>query len=284
MRVSIFLVPAATAVEVFAATAMPPDVFERRLASRGVDADGYRQDAARVVAVAEQPQAPKELASCARESGVAVGTLLRMLAYEGRLLRVAAGSLRADTLRYVATDAWLGSPLAGLEDAHASEAPLAWLAARYLHAFGPARAADFAWWAGVTLGRARRAVAATATVDVGDGLLLPAADEAAFARARPPAGSVVVLPKWDAYTMGYAPDGRARCVHPDVQSRVYTTGGDGRPAGDGLPVVLFDGEVLATWALRKGGEPTLEAFDTLGPKVRAAVEERLAAAAALLDG
>jgi hypothetical protein len=58
---------------------------------------------------------------------------------------------------------------------------------------------------------------------------------------------VDILPKWDCYTMGYAPDGRGRFVHPDVQERVYT------PAGDGLGVVLVGGTAAGAWEARFSG-------------------------------
>lgn len=277
MRVSIFLAPTSTASRIFAATAMSADQHVRRLTSRGLNLDDYRRLTPRVLAAAGEPRTPRELAGSAGHTGQKLGAVLRMLTYEGLLLRVGARSLRSDNLRYVATEAWLGRPLVSDPAACPREEALAWLAGRYLRAFGPARAADFAWWAGVAMGRARQAVAAHATVDVGEGLLLPAEDEAAFTGVRPPAGSVVVLPKWDAYTMGYAPDGRARFVHPEVQPRVYT----GR--GDGLPVVLVDGQAVGTWTFRKGAGPTLEPFDSLGSRARAAVEARFAAIRGLLD-
>ena len=43
--------------------------------------------------------------------GVAIGTVLRMLAYEGKLVRVGAPGLRSDTVRYIATEVWLGNSL-----------------------------------------------------------------------------------------------------------------------------------------------------------------------------
>jgi hypothetical protein len=75
---------------------------------------------------------------------------------------------------------------------------------------------------------------------VGEGLLLPAADRPRFPRARPIRGTVDLLPKWDAYTMGHAPSGRRRLVDPDVQHLVYTPIGVGL-AGDGNPVGLLAG-------------------------------------------
>jgi hypothetical protein len=64
--------------------------------------------------------------------------------------------------------------------------------------------------------------------------------------------------------MGYAPDGRDRFAHPDVIDRCY----DFR--GDGVPVILVDGEAAGSWA---GMEP--EFFDRATKTVRTAVERRL---------
>jgi len=142
----------------------------------------------------------------------------------------------------------------------------------YLRAYGPARVEDFAWWAGVAKGAAAKALQPHDAVDLGGGLLLRARDEAAFGRVRPLRGTVDLLPKWDAYTMAYAPEGRQRFVHPNVQHLVYTPIGVGLP-GDGNPVVLVDGQAVATWTFTLKGGPTVRPFDTLGPRIRRKVNE-----------
>jgi hypothetical protein len=50
----------------------------------------------------------------------------------------------------------------------------------------------------------------------------PAAQQKVFEAVKCPKGSVDLLPKWDSYTMGLAPDGRQRFVHPEVQKKAYT--------------------------------------------------------------
>ena len=149
---------------------------------------------------------------------------------DGELVRVGAKGLRSNELRYVAAE---------LEEADADEA-LAWLAGEYLRAFGPIRAKDFMWWAGVTASRAKQALAAHDTEELDGGLLILAEDRKAFEKATKPQG-VDLLPKWDSYTMGYAPDGRDRFAHPDVVKQCYDFRGDGRP------VILVDGQAAGTW-------------------------------------
>ena len=277
MRNTVFLLPAATAHISFRATAMPPEVLERRLVSRGLDLQDYRALTPRILSAASEPRTPAELARLARYSGAQLGTVLRMLSYEGLLLRVGAHSLRADSLRYVATRVWLGRSLGGEDGDQTRAEALAQLAATYLSAFGPARASDFAWWAGVTVAKARQAIARHATIDLADGLLLLKGDEAAFERTKAPTRSVLVLPKWDAYTMGYAPDGRARLVDRDLQPRVYPG------MGDGLPVILVDGQVVGLWTAAKGADPVIQPFERIGPRTRAAVATQLAKAVRFLD-
>ncbi|MDP8900060.1 MAG: winged helix DNA-binding domain-containing protein [Actinomycetota bacterium] len=79
-----------------------------------------------------------------------------------------------------------------------------------------------------------------------------------------------LLPKWDCYTMGYAPDGRGRFVHPHIQDRVYT------PAGDGRGVVLVGGRAAGAWQARFSGRVMrvrLGMFERPGAGLERAVED-----------
>src|SRR5262249_24574148 len=88
--------------------------------------------------------------------------------------------------------------------------------------------------------------------DVGAGLLLPEDQRAAFAAVAPlDPDAVDLLPKWDAYTMGHAPDGRQRLVDDVHLGRAYSGAAQpGATAGDGLPLVLRGGRAVASWAPR----------------------------------
>jgi hypothetical protein len=248
MRRSIHLVPAAEAAGLFAATRQSPATHRRAVRDTGLTEAAYEALTARILALAAEPVTLNALKQ--NESGP-LAAVVRELAYEGLLLRLAPGLRTDGSLSYVSTVAWLGDPLDADPDAS-----LARLAEAYLRGYGPARAADFAWWAGVPLRRATTALATVSTVDVGDGLLLPA-DQASAWEATPPLdpAAVDVLPKWDAYTMGYAPDGRGRLVDDAHLGVVY---GDGPVAsGDGMPLVLQGGRAVAVWSHRFDGDRML---------------------------
>jgi hypothetical protein len=190
---------------------------------------------------------------------------------EGVLVRIGADGLRSNELRYVATD---------VAEADADEA-LAWLAGEYLRAFGPARSADFKWWAGTSAKRANQALASVDTEELDGGLLVRAQDRAAFEKPRTPlSGAVDLLPKWDAYTMGLAPDGRDRFAHPDIVADLYEKSGDGRP------VILVDGAAAGVWSVKAGKgdaiDVDLEPFEKPAKKLRAALDERAEAVKAFL--
>ena len=126
---------------------------------------------------------------------------------------------------------------------------------------------------------AAEAIGAHETVDVGGGLLLLAADEVAFVRTKPLTGVVTLLPKWDAWTMGYPLDGRSRFLDRDVHDRVFD--GD----GNGLGMVLVDGRAAGAWLHRGAGtamEVDLDLFDRSGGRLAAALDDAFADLAGFL--
>ena len=213
---------------------------------------------------------------------------MRLMAREGTIIRVGTGRVRTDDLRWVATEAWLGRPFLEVD----REAALARLADAYLRSFGPARIADFAWWAGVPRRRAEIAVGSVATVAVAEGLLLPVELEAAWDATEPlDPETIDVLPKWDSYAMAYAPDGRSRLVADQHLPLAYTTAATriGATAGDGLPLLLRRGRAVASWGHRLGGtrmEVTIapfEAGDREGRALLAAAEPAFGAIGELFE-
>jgi hypothetical protein len=270
MRKTLFLVPAKSAPTVFTAVRQKPAEARRGLKRIKMSEREFERVATRVLSAAEKPVQARALEDAAGVKRQELQTVLRALRYEGRLLAVAGQSLMMSAHGYVAAGSWMDEQL----DAGDQDQALEWLAGEYLRAYGPARVADFAWWSGVTKTRARAALDEHRTVDVGDGLLLLKRDEAAFGRVKKLRGTVDLLPKWDAYTMGHAPDGRRRFVHPDVQKPVYTPIGTGL-AGDGNPVVLVDGGVAGLWSYTIKEGPRVQPFDKLGPTVRRKVDATL---------
>ncbi len=277
MRRSVFLVPRASAARVFTATRATPAHALRPLKQHDLSIDGYERLARQILVAAGEPRSKRELEEAAGISGSPLGTVLRCLRYEGRLLTLAGESLNMAPHRYVDASAWVPEGLdAG--DAHES---LSWLAAEYLRGYGPARATDFAWWTGAAKMAARRAFETLDAVDVGAGLLILNEDHRAFEQVTPLRDELALLPRWDAYTMGHAPDGRARFVHPDVQAPVYTPIGTGL-SGDGNPVVLVNGEAVATWTYSLKEGAAVQPFEPLGPRLRKRIDRKLEEIATLL--
>lgn len=278
MRRSIFLVPTSAAHLVFAATRYGNREYDWLLRGLGVSEEEYERLAARVLAACREPLDARAVRAAIRDApqGERFTAVLQTLCAEGRLVRVDAPSVTSNALTYCATEAWLGAPLEPVP----REEAVAWLAGAYLRAFGPASVEDLAWWAALALPEAAAALAAHETVDVGDGLLLIAEDVPPFERARGPHGVAVdLLPKWDAYTMGYGPGGRDRLAAPDVRARVYDDG------GNALPVLLVDGEAAGTWRHRmERGTPWIEVepFEPLPPSVQPAVDREVVRIARLL--
>jgi Winged helix DNA-binding domain len=262
MRMSIHLMPAKTAHLAFHATPAPPADRKKRMKHFKFTEQRYEELRAQILNAAKAPLTLPELREAVGAEPEEFKGISAQMTRDGELLRVGAKGLRSNELRYVVVQ---------VDDADADEA-LAWLAGEYLRAFGPIRAKDFTWWAGVTAGRAKRALAARETEELDGGLIIRAEDRKAFEKAKPVKDAVDLLPKWDSYTMGYAPDGRDRFAHPDVVEQCYDFRGDGRP------VLLVDGQAAGTW---EKGE--VELFDKATPKVRKAIDERLDAVNAFLD-
>lgn len=151
------------------------------------------------------------------------------------------------------------------------DAALARLAVRYVTGHAPATERDLAFWAGITLTDARRAVAAAGadleTVDV-DGV--PHLVPAGFDSVPPPPGAVHALPAFDELLIGYTD--RAAVLGPHPLDRLV-------PAKNGrlLPFVALDGRVVGSWDVRTGA---VDSFEPLDADARERAERAAADAAA----
>jgi hypothetical protein len=259
MRQSIHLLPAKIAHLAYRATPAPPADRQKRMRHFKFTEERYQELRGQILKAATKPLTLPELREAVGAEPDELKGVSAQMTRDAELVRVGADGLRSNELRYRAIQ---------LDDADADHA-LQWLAGEYLRAFGPARQKDFAWWAGVTATRAKQALAAHDTEELDGGLLVLAKDRKAFEKAKPPSG-VDLLPKWDSYTMGYAPNGRDRFAHPDVVKQCYDFRGDGRP------VILVDGQAAGTW------DKGVELFEKATPKLRQAIDERLDAVNAFL--
>ncbi len=180
--------------------------------------------------------------------------IINRMAFEGYLLRIGSSNIRSNLIQYVATETWIGRNLTGYDPQKALEE----LAIAYFHAFGPARIKDFQWWSGVTITKAKKAISSIETVDIGDGYLLLSKDFNEFDHFQPAEDEHIdLLPQWDSYIMGYAPDGRERFVSRDKQDNIY--GKIGATGGNGLGTILINGMALGSWSAKfKGSQMTVQ--------------------------
>jgi hypothetical protein len=150
--------------------------------------------------------------------------------------------------RFVLLEGWVPRPRRLEGDQALGE-----LAARYFRGHGPASLDDFAFWAGLPKGEAKRAQE------------LAAPPPPPLAAEIPEA---LLLPGFDEYFLGYAD--RSSCIDPAHLARVV-------PGGNGvfLPMLLVQGRVRGTWRRRitpKAVALTVSAFLPLSAKLKAAIE------------
>ena len=176
--------------------------------------------------------------------------LLSLLAHEATLC---FGPHRGRQPAFVLAEEWLpkGPSLSGDE-------AVAELARRYFRSHGPATAHDFAWWTGLTVTDARKALDA-----VRDGFESMTSDgkEYWFAprrRTEPDLDSVHLLPGFDEYILGYTD---RTAVLSSAQAKRLTPGKNGMFLAS---IVAGTGEVLGAWRRsvgKAGVTVTPEMFD-----------------------
>jgi hypothetical protein len=160
---------------------------------------------------------------------------------------------------YVLVDDWLGAV-----PAQQPAEPMGELARRYMAAFGPAGAADFAHWAGIGLGPARRAAMSVA----GDLVEMTLDGEPAWVTslstvdATGPA--VRLLPAFDTYLLGYR--SRATYLADRYARRIYAGGGWLHPA------VVVDGRIAGTWRQERRTDGVVVTVETFGRQPRGFAE------------
>jgi hypothetical protein len=285
MRLSVHMLPRETAAQIFAATvphASDP-IWERRYSQPGrkIPTEKYNDWRALILKTATKPLTVAEIKEQTDIPEELVKFLLNRMGFEGDILRVGADNIRSNIVRYVATQHWAKETMKRPD----SETALSWLAAEYLRAFGPARVKDFQWWAGITATKAKAAIATNETVDIGEKYLLLKKDVKAFEGFKAiNADTIDLLPQWDNYIMGYAPDGRERFVSPDMQSNIY--GALGATTGNGLGTVLINGLAQGAWNAKfSGGKMTvtLNMFEKATAKASKEINKRFDDIAAFMQ-
>ena len=149
------------------------------------------------------------------------------------------GPPRGSEPTFVRADAWIP----GWQDVSREEAEERLLRI-YLHAFGPATAADFALWSGITLTDARRVWArlqtelAFVSLDGWEAAVLRK-DLKDLGRAEIESPLVNLLPYFDSFLLGHKD--REHLAATEHRPIIY------RAQGWISPVVLVDGRVVAVW-------------------------------------
>ncbi len=188
------------------------------------------------------------------------------------LIQVPYAGERYGRARYLPAEEWLGPP--SPEDADPDRAA-AYLARRYLAAFGPASVEDLVAYVGRgrNVGRWRAVVKAMAEelvefVDEGGRTLvdLPKAPRPDPDTPAPPR----LLARWDSLLLAYETKHRARVLPAAHQAAVITKN------ADVLPTFLVDGTVAGTWLPKQitddGPRLELRPFGRLKAKDRDALE------------
>jgi uncharacterized protein YcaQ len=181
---------------------------------------------------------------------------------------VCYGPNRGNEPTFVRADAWIPQ----WQDVPRKQAE-GILLRTYLRAFGPATAADFALWTGITLTDAReiwtreQADIASINVEGRDAAVLrDDLDELAQAEFERPL--VRLLPYFDSFLLGHKE--RDHLVAMEHRPKVY------RPQGWIAPVVLVDGRAVAVWEhTREGNRLRIKVakFGPISRRVAAGIRE-----------
>ncbi len=253
MRLSNYMLHSDSAFKIMSAVVPLPDdmIWVKRYtnAARIIPAELYPDWKSKILKLTDSPLESSDIKKVVNIPDISLKPTLNRMAFEGQLLRFGSKNLRSNIISYVSTKSFTGDNYKTIEPDKA----LSWLAGEYLRAFGPIRIKDFQWWAGITVRRAKAAIAQFDTIDIGDGLLLLKNDIKEFEKVKPLTNDKIdIIPQWDSYTMGYAPDGRGRFVSPEIQHHVY--GDIGATGGNGLGLILLNGYAAGVWEPKFTGE------------------------------
>jgi hypothetical protein len=187
------------------------------------------------------------------------------------------GTWRSNLYEYAALEDWLPGvdlSLVAPEDARA------WLARRYLAAFGPATFDDLQWWTGLSKFETETALRSLGSdlhevkiQGLGNDYLMLASDSGWLGDfAAPEAPYAFLLPGLDPYVMGYRD--RHRWLAPEHRAKVFDR------AGNAMPTLWANGRVVGAWGQRSDGSVAYGFFEP----VPSAAEALVAAEIRRLEG
>jgi hypothetical protein len=290
MRRTMFVAPAETAAVMLAACSRDVAARERRklvgyLEAAGVggaewlagaeqaalEALAARGEATATELAGDDPRLSTQLvlgAGTKYEAKVSVASrVLIVLGADGRVIRTRpSGGWTSTQFRWAALSSW--HP--GLEE-HADADARVELARLWLASFGPATVEDLRWWAGLTLGQTRAALAGVDTVEVsldGSAGVVLAGDEEPVAAGEPWAA---LLPALDPTTMGWKERSWYLSGHREL---LFDRN------GNASPTVWWEGRVVGGWAQAPGGEIRTRLLEDVGADGEAAIEREAARLAA----
>ena len=214
----------------------------RRLKQEGVPAD-QPDKAVRLIAQMLEREGPltrPEISERLKQKGVQVaGQAIAHLVWQAAAAGlICYGPERDGKQCFVLVKDWIGKT-----KSMEREAALAEIALRYLKAHAPARPADLAFWSGIPMGDANRAWKAIADRLVEVDTVRGPRWTLRTKRIDHPSGVVRLLPAFDEYLLGWKD--RDVVVAADHRAKINRGGGWLHP------VVLADGEVLATWSTNR---------------------------------
>ena len=145
---------------------------------------------------------------------------------------------------------------------------LAESATRYFRSHGPATERDYAWWASITLGDARRGIAAAEGLERRD---FGGVAHYLAQGLEPAASGVHALPGFDEYMLGY--QDRSPALAAEFAPRIV-------PGNNGmfLPTVVVDGDVVGIWKRAESAKKVtvdLSEFASMTKKGHAGFERAL---------
>jgi hypothetical protein len=192
------------------------------------------------------------------------GALLKPSAFRGDLC---FGPNQGQNVTFVHPARWIGewrSP--------APQQALQEIARRYLNAYGPASADDFARWWGIDAGPAKKLFRALAQeiepVEVEGRQVYVLSHTLDKLKALKAARSIRLLPQFDAYVVGLSRDD-TQLLPAAQKARVF------RPQGWISAVVLVDGRVAGVWELSQQGSHStanVELFESPTPVLRRGIQ------------